>query len=170
MVMNTTCARWLSLAGFLLVAALPGCAPLSKADCDPAIDQNAITKARCMHLYKQRSQELQLTLEEQRALNADLKKALEAVQREAQQTTAELQQKQQDYTKLNTAVTALLARVKSKSAQSAKLQQSIKSIEAQLAEVNNTQHSPSTLAKRTQLDELKRRLVELQGQVGQTGP
>ena len=148
------------------MAALCGCAPLTKADCDPAIDQNVITKTRCMHLYNERSQDLQLTLQEQQRANADLKQALEAVQAEAQKTTAELQQKQQDYTKINAAVNTVLANLKAKSSQNAKLQQSVKAVEAQLAAVNKTKDSPSTLEKRAELDELKRRLAELQAQVG----
>lgn len=166
--MNITCTNCLSLAVVLLVAtvALPGCAPLTKADCDPSIDQNVITKARCMHLYNERSQDLELTLEEQQKANADLKQALEAVQAEAQKTTAELQQKQQDYTKLNTAVNAMLANLKTKSAQNAKLQRSIKAVEAQLAAVNKAKDSQSALEKRTELDELQRRLTELQAEVG----
>lgn len=172
MPMNIDSTPGLFLVGFLLTAGalLPGCAPLTKADCDPAIEQDAITKMRCMQLYEQRSEELQLTLAEQRALHADLKKALEAAQKEAQQTTAELQQKQQDYTQLNKAVQALLSRVKSQAAQNERLQQSIRSIEAQLAAVNETQSSPSTLAKRAELDELQRRLVALQQQLGQAAP
>ena len=160
------CFLPLELVLLAATAALSGCAPLTKADCDPAIDQNVITKTRCMHLYNERSQDLQLTLQEQQRANANLKQALEAVQAEAQKTTAELQQKQQDYTKLNAAVNAVLANLKAKSAKNAKLQQSVKAVEAQLAAVNKAKDSPSTLEKRAELNALKQRLAELQAQVG----
>lgn len=163
-----TYMEWLGVS-FGIVALLSGCAPLSKSDCDPSVERDALTKSRCLWVgkqYDQRAQDLQLTLEEQKKINADLKASLQALQKQKDQISSELQKETQDYTALNNQVNAVLANLKAKSAQNAKLRQSIQSIEAQLAKVDQTKDSPSTLEKRAELDELKRRLTELQAQVG----
>ncbi|MGQ0697103.1 MAG: hypothetical protein ACT4PZ_02560 [Panacagrimonas sp.] len=146
-----------------------GCAKLTKADCDPSKELGAITKTRCLTggVYDERVQELELSVEEQAAIKRDLEVTLAAVQKESGEVRTEVQNKKQEYAQLNAAVNSLLARLRTKAANNAGLQKSIREIEAKLAEVNQPQADAGTLQKQAQLDELKQQLAGLQKELGQ---
>lgn len=159
------CSTVLLLVGLLTIQT--GCRTLTKADCDPSIEKDVITKTRCLGLYEERVGELQLSLEEQKALNADLQTTLAAVQKEQNEIAVEVKNKQQEYAQLNAAVNSLMSKLKAKSAQNTGLKRSINEIEAKLAQVNQPQpDDASTLQKKQQLDELRQQLGALQKELG----
>lgn len=165
--MNTSTIR-LSLLSLPLLLMQAGCTALTKADCDPSVEKDAITKTRCLGLYEERVQDLELTLQEQRELKPLLEATLAAVQKEKDQVRSKLKANQQEYAELNAAVNGLTSKLRTRAAKNTGLQKSIRDIEAQLAQVNQPQAPDAgTLAKQTQLDQLKQQVAELQKELGQ---
>jgi chromosome segregation ATPase len=156
-----------SLSILLPVLLLAACAAPSKQECDPSVEINVLSKARCTYagVYDERVSDLQLSVAQQQQVNRDLQAALDAVKSEQAQVSAELAGRNQEYTVLNAAVKRLNDTLAAKSRENAALKQQLDSINATLAEVNTP--SDSTLQKQTQLDALRRQLADLQAQVGQ---
>lgn len=156
-----------SLSMLLPALLLAACAAPTRQQCDPSVEIDVLSKARCTYagVYDERISDLQLSVAQQQQVNRDLQAALNAVQSEQAQVSAELTAKNQEYAALNAAVKRLNDTLAAKSRDNAALKKQLDSINAALAEVNAP--SDSSLQKQTQLDALRRQLADLQAQLGQ---
>lgn len=153
-----------TMASSLLVA---GCA-VTAEQCDPAARNTGFgTKVGCSFhgVYDQRIQKLELTLEEEKRLNANFRAVYAAVDKEKSEVRGELKRKKADYAALEKAMGALLRDLKSKSAGNQALQKEIAALEQQLVDVT-TGGGTAAVQKQVELDALKARAQQLQKELG----
>lgn len=157
------------IASSLLMA---GCA-VTMEQCDPSLKNAGFgTKLGCSFsggsfngVYTQRLERLQLTLEEEKRLNANFRAVYAAVDKEKSEVRGELKRKRTDYASLERAMNVLLSDLKAKSAGNQGLQKEIAALEQKLAEVT-TSGGTAAVQKQVELDALKARAQQLEAELG----
>lgn len=159
----------LAIVSSLLVA---GCA-VTMEQCDPTLKNTGFgKKLGCSFsggsfngIYEKRLEKLQLTLEEEKRLNANFRAVYAAVDKEKSEVRSELKRKKTDYVALEKAMGTLLSDLKAKSAGNQGLQKEIAALQQQLVDVT-TGGGTAAVQKQVELDALKAQAQQLQKELG----
>ncbi|MDF7666636.1 hypothetical protein PT273_02025 [Orbaceae bacterium ESL0727] len=141
---------------------LVGCSTTPE-QCDPSnTDIGIMDKISCNYSgnYQKRiDQKKQILLNEQRA-NQQFKEIYATIEKQKNDTTLSIQQKQAEQQKLQASLNSLTTEIKAKTKSRDDLQQQMNDIDAQLKKVNNG--GGSIAEKQVELEELNTKLQQLQ--------
>lgn len=146
---------------------LTGCA-VSPTECDPRnADIGFITKFNCNNqgVYEQRVEQKQRTLQQEQQANQLFRDSYRAIEQQQWAVSQDLATQQRQSAELNRSLNALLADLKRKAANNQKAKKEIAALEQQMKQVNQPQNA-SVMQKQVELQKLRTRLSELEGDLG----
>lgn len=154
----------LSLMGF----GVTGCA-VTANDCDPRnADIGFITKFNCTNqgVYEQRVVQKQQVLQNEQRTNQLFRESYRAIEQQQWAVSNDLAQQQRQAAELNRSLNALLAELKKKSAGNQKMKKELAGLEQQMKSLNQPNTNTSVMQKQVELQKLRTRLSELEGDLG----
>lgn len=149
------------------LAALTGCTT-TPADCDPRnADIGFIDKFNCTNqgVYAQRVEQKQRTLQQEQQANRLFRDSYRAIEQQQWAVSQDLATQQRQSAELNRSLNALLADLRRKAANNQKAKKEIAALEQQMKQVNQ-QPNASVMQKQVELQKLRTRLNELEGDLG----
>ncbi|MEQ4924611.1 hypothetical protein [Proteus hauseri] len=155
----------LSLVGMTLL--LSGCVT-NPADCDPTTgDVSIITKFNCNYsgTYDNRIEQKKAILGNEQALNTEFKAVLAAIEKEKQQSNADLKTQQANQRALNQSMNNLLSQIRQKTKGQSDIQKQIDDIDKRMKAVQNNP-SKSVMEKQLELEGLQNKVLDLQSDLG----
>lgn len=155
----------LSLVGLTLL--LSGCVT-NPADCDPTTgDVSIITKFNCNYsgTYDNRIEQKKAILGNEKALNTEFKAVLAAIEKEKQQSNADLKTQQANQRALNQSMNNLLNQIRQKTKGQGDIQKQIDDIDKRMKAVQNNP-SKSVMEKQLELESLQNKVLDLQSDLG----
>lgn len=152
----------------VLLALSVGACSVTPAECDPRnADIGFITKFNCSSqgVYDQRVEQKQRTLQQEQQANQLFRDTYRAIEQQQWAVSQDLATQQRQSAELNRSLNALLADLKRRAANNQKAQKEIAGLEQQMKNVNQQQNA-SVMQKQVQLQQLRTRLSELEGDLG----
>lgn len=156
-----------SLFPLALVLGLIGCA-VTPSECDPRnANTGFITKFNCnsQGVYEQRVEQKQRTLQQEQQANQLFRDSYQAIDQQQRAVSQDLATQKRQSAELNRSLNALLADLKRKAANNQKAKKEIAALEQQMKQVNQ-QENASVMQKQVELQKLRNRLSELEGDLG----